>query len=183
MLNKDQKKKRQIQIEAHRLRRIKSHQYPIRLSLEQYSRLKKMSGNGPMSDVINRGIDVEWEFYTTVQKWTDKLPQFNSLEDLQNWRLEQFKNSPELLSKYVIPTTIASYAQEMELDRKAQLEMNRYLETINYSINQIGGNINQLARRANSGGEVSKSELRNYTKEVIQLRNVIGEVFKKKISQ
>ncbi len=177
MLNLDQKKKRQLQIEAHKLKRTERHQYPIRLTLEQYSRLKKMAGNSPMSDVVNRGIETEWTFYTSVQKLIKELPSFKIPSDIEKWRLERFKDSPELLSLYVKPTVIAAYSQELFLKRKLEMRRIDNLSTVNYAVKQIGNNINQLARKANSGVDVPKDELRLYTKEVIKLRNAINAIF------
>lgn len=159
------------------------HSYLIRLDNERFLRLKKMAQNQPMSDVVNRGIDTEWIFYCQLKKLSDKIPNFRNIDEIQSWRMSSFHNSPELLAKYVLPATILKYMEELNTDRRAKQELIDNLETIQYLIKNIGGNINQLARHANSGNTVSKRELRDLTHAVIQLKNSIDENFKKEVTE
>lgn len=67
-------------------RKTKSHQYPIRLSAEQYRRLKIMATDGPMSHVISKGIDAEWQYHETIQSVANALPDFDSVNEIEKWR-------------------------------------------------------------------------------------------------
>lgn len=159
------------------------HSYLIRLDSERFLKLKKMAQNQPMSDVVNRGIDTEWIFYCQLKKLSDKIPNFRNIDEIQSWRMNGFHDSPELLAKYVLPTTILKYMEELNSDRRAKQEMIDSLDTIQYLIKSIGTNINQLARHANSGGTVSKRELRDLTRSIINLKNSFDENFKKKVAK
>jgi hypothetical protein len=140
-----------------------------------------MAQNQPMSDVVNRGIDTEWIFYCQMKKLSNKIPSFRNIDEIQDWRMDSFHDSPELLAEYVLPTTIIKYMEELNSDRKVKQEMVDSLDTIQYLIKNIGNNINQLARHANSGDTVSKKELRDLTRSIIKLKNSIDENFKKEV--
>lgn len=157
------------------------HSYLIRLDSERFLKLKKMAQDQPMSDVVNRGIDTEWIFYCQMEKLSDKIPNFRNIDEIQDWRMNSFHDSPELLMKYVLPSTILRYMEELSSDRKSKQEMIDSLDTIQYFIKNIGNNINQLARQANSGETVPKRELRDLTRSIISLKNSINENFKKEV--
>ncbi|WP_238595718.1 plasmid mobilization relaxosome protein MobC [Loigolactobacillus backii] len=173
MLDAEKQQKHDKQIKLHRNRNTKTHQYPIRLEEDQYRHLKIMSGDGAMSDVVNRGIETEWVYHMTVKNLMKGLPDFKKVDDVQRWRLKQLKRSPELLAKYVTPAAILVYTQELEKSCETKQVLIDNQETIAYLIRQIGNNINQLARCANAGGNVSRDELSKYTKAVIRLSKAI----------
>ncbi|MHA8263770.1 plasmid mobilization relaxosome protein MobC [Lactobacillaceae bacterium Melli_B3] len=173
MLDKQQQNKRKNQIEMHRNRDTKRHQYPLRLSDATYQKLKQIAGDGTISDVINRGIKTEWIYYNSFEKFAKTMPHFDDVNAIEKWRLDAFKDSPELLNRYAKPAAILAYVKQLQLDVKSREKLSDNQATIAYLIRNIGNNINQLARRANQGGRVDKDALAQLTHAVIQLDETI----------
>lgn len=179
MLDEAQQRKRDEQIAKHRGTNLKQHQYPLRLTDEQYERLRVMAGGGSMSAVIERGLETEWQYHQSVAKLMKKMPTFHSLEELETWRVEQFSGSSELLARYAKPVAIAAYTQELATANEAKQTLIATQNTVAYLIRNIGDNINQLARHANSGGTVSREALARLTKSVIRLTDAVEETYQR----
>ncbi|MCI1699187.1 hypothetical protein [Liquorilactobacillus nagelii] len=154
------------------------HKYLIKLSDEQYQRLKIIAKNKHMSDVVNRGINSEWIYYQSVQKTINELPKFKSLDDVQKWRVKQFNDSPELMAKYLTPAAILTYTQELKKLRISKQYVVDNQETIAYLIQQIANNINHLVCKNKEGTETLSDSLDKITNSVIKLSETIEEVFK-----
>lgn len=178
MLNEEDKKLRQKNIVLHKNKDTKHRAYLIKLSDEQYHRLKEMSGNKTMSSVINQGMKDQWIYYSSVKKLMNKLPKFETVDQIERWRLEHLKDSPAMVSKYVSAAAIMTYVSELQKARLAENSDIDNQETIAYLLKTISNNINQLARRSNSGVDVPKEELRNVTKAVIKLTQAIKDTRK-----
>ena len=153
----------------------KRHQYLIRLDTSHFSKLRKMAEDQPMSNVVNRGIDTEWILFSEMKKIKVNPLNFKSVNDIQDWKVNSFKDSPELLTKYVLPSTILNYIVETSKTRQVNQNLVDNLETVQYAIRIIGTNINQLAKKANSGRNVSKEELKKLTRAVISLKSTIDK--------
>lgn len=154
------------------------HKYLIRLSDEQYQRLKIIAKNKHMSDVVNHGINSEWIYYQTVQKLMKDLPKFKSVNDLQKWKAKEFNNSPELMAKYLTPAAILTYTQELKKLRISKQYVVDNQETIACLIQQIANNINHLVCKNTEGTELPNDSLDKITNSVIKLSETIEEVFK-----
>lgn len=176
MLNEDEQRKRNDQVEHLRNNRTKQHAYMIRMSDQTYECLKKMAHGGPMSDVVNRGLEIEWKYFQTLEKLKKEKPQLNTIEDIERWRVEQFSTSPELLSAYASPTAILAYKDELSKSREAQDDLADKLDTIAYEIRTIGQNINQIARQANAGVDVPRDALKRMTSAVLEVKNQVQKV-------
>lgn len=179
MLNDTQQRKRDEQIAMHRGTNLKQHQYPLRLTDEQYERLRVMAGDGSMSAVIERGLAIEWHYQQTVRKLMKKMPTFHSLDELEAWRVKQFADSPELLARYAAPVAIAAHTQELAKANEAEQDLITIQNTVAYLIRNIGNNINQLAHHANQNGTVSREALARLTKSVIRLKDAVEETYKR----
>lgn len=176
MLNEEKLRKRNDQIEHLRNSRTKQHAYMIRMSDQTYECLKKMAHGGPMSDVVNRGLEIEWKYFQTLEKLKKEQPQLNTVEDIERWRVEQFSTSPELLSAYATPTAILAYKDELSKSRESQNDLADKLDTIAYEIRAIGQNINQIARKANAGIDVPRDALKRMTSAVLEVKTLIEKV-------
>lgn len=134
-----------------------------------------MAEDQPMSNVVNRGIDTEWILFSEMKKIKVSPLNFKSIDDIQDWKMNSFKESPELLTRYILPSTILNYIEETSKSRQVNQNLVDNLETIQYAIRIIGTNINQLAKKANAGRDVSKEELKSLTRAVISLKSTIDK--------
>lgn len=178
MLNNGQLIKRKQQINLHRRVPEKKHSYLLRIPQSDFEKLQAMVGDGSMSKVLLRGLKAEWNYHVAVQSLMKELPNFKTVKQLDKWRLEHLKNSPELLAKYVMPATIEAYIYRLEQhDKLKQFALIQW-NTVVYFLNRIGVNLNQLAHKANQGSQVSSNELQTLIKAVMQLSKLIKEKFK-----
>lgn len=178
MLNDGQLVKRKQQINLHRRVPEKKHPYLLRIPQADFEKLQAVVGDEPMSKVLLRGLKTEWNYHLAVQSLMKELPDFRTAKQLDKWRFDHLKDSPELLAKYVMPATIKAYVLRLEQhDKLKQLALIQW-NSIVYYLNRIGVNINQLAHRANQGSQVSSDELQTLIKAVMQLSQLIREKFK-----
>ncbi|MEK1432492.1 MobC family plasmid mobilization relaxosome protein [Limosilactobacillus fermentum] len=178
MLNNDQLIKREQQIDSRRRVPEKKHSYLLRIPQSDFEKLQAITGEESMSKVLLRGLKTEWYYYLAVQSLMNKLPNFTSTQQLDQWRLEHFKNCPELLASYVMPATIKTYLTRLEQHDKLQHFALIQWNSIVYYLNRIGVNLNQLAHRANQGGQVDGDELQKLTQATMNLSQIINNKFK-----
>lgn len=178
MLNDGQLVKRKQQINLHRRVPEKKHPYLLRIPQADFEKLQAVVGDEPMSKVLLRGLKAEWNYHLAVQSLMKELPDFRTAKQLDKWRFDHLKDSPELLAKYVMPATIKAYVLRLEQhDKLKQLALIQW-NSIVYYLNRIGVNINQLVHRANQGSQVSSDELQTLIKAVMQMSQLIREKFK-----
>lgn len=178
MLNDGQLLKRKQQIELHRRVLEKKHPYLLRIPQSDFERLQEIASNESMSKVLLRGLKTEINYYATVRSFVKKLPKFTSTQQLDDWQFKHLKNSPELLSKYVMPATIKAYLTRQEYhDKLQQLALIQW-NSIVYYLNRIGVNLNQITHKANQGIEVDVKELQEITKATMNLSKLINQKFK-----
>ena len=169
--------KRKKQIELHRKVPVKKHNYLLRIPQSEFQNLQIMARDKSMSKVLLQGLKTEWNYYLAVQQLMKETPRFKSVEQLEKWKLKYFKNSPELLAKYVMPATLKIYLTQLEKhDKLAQFKLIQW-NTIAYFLNRIGVNLNQLAHKANQESQVSREDLQMLTKSVMQLSKLIQVKF------
>lgn len=178
MLNNGQLIKRKQQINLHRRVPEKKHPYLLRIPQNDFEKLQAMAGDGSMSKVLLRGLKTEWNYHVAVQSLMKELPNFKTFKQLDKWRFDHLKNSPELLAKYVMPATIKTYLLQLEQHNKLKQFALIQWNPIVYYLNRIGVNLNQLAHQANQGSQVSSDELQTLIKAVMQLSQLIKEKFK-----
>ena len=67
------------------------------------------------------------------------------------------------------------YARNMLcLGRVVKIDFSE-LKNLRVAINRIGGNINQIAKRANESGEISAEEIQNVLAHLSEIRNLIDD--------
>ena len=77
-----------------------------------------------------------------------------------------------------MPATIKAYLDRQEQhDKLQQLALIQW-NSIVYYLNRIGINLNQLAHKANQGGQVDVEELRKLTQAIMNLSQIINDKFK-----
>jgi len=179
MVNEEKHRKRSKQIDHFRNTRTKQHAYMIRMSDQTYKCLKEMARDGPMSEVVNRGLEIEWKYFQTLEKLKKEKPELNTVEDIERWRVEQFSTSPELLSEYATPTAILAYKDELGKSRQSQNDLADKLDTVAYEIRLIGQNINQIARKANAGVAVPRDSLKQMTLAVLTVKDEVQKLQRK----
>ena len=178
MLNNGQLIKRKQQINLHRRVPEKKHPYLLRIPQNDFEKLQAMAGDESMSKVLIRGLKTEWNYHIAVQSLMKELPDFKTAKQLDKWRFNHLKDSPELLAKYVMPATIEAYIYRLEQHDKLKCFALIQWNTVVYFLNRIGVNLNQLAHKANQGSQVSSNELQTLIKAVMQLSQLIKEKFK-----
>lgn len=178
MLNNDQLIKRKQQIDSHRRVPEKKHSYLLRIPQSDFEKLQAIASNESMSKVLLRGLKTEWYYYLAVQSLMSELPNFTSTQQLDQWRFEHFKDCPELIASYVMPMMIKAYLIRLEQHDKLQHFALIQWNAIVYYLNRIGVNVNQLAHRANQGGQVDGEELRKLTQAIMNLSQIINDKFK-----
>lgn len=177
MLSNGQLIKRKQQINLHRRVPEKKHSYLLRIPQSDFEKLQAITGDESMSKVLLRGLKTEWYYYLAVQSLMNKLPNFTSTQQLDQWRFKHFKDSPELLASYVMPATIKTYLVRLERhDKLRQLALIQW-NSIVYYLNRIGVNVNQLAHKANQGDQVDIKELRKLTQAIMNLSQIINDKF------
>ena len=178
MLTDSQLVKRKQQINSHRRVPEKKHPYLLRIPQSDFEKLQAATGNEPMSKLLIRGLKTEWNYHLAVQSLMKELPEFKTAEQLDKWRLDHLKDSPELLAKYVMPATIKAYLLRLEQHDKLKKFALIQWNSIVYYLNRIGVNLNQLAHQANQGNRVDDEELRKLVQATMNLSQLINKKFK-----
>ena len=180
MLNDSQLIKRKQQINLHRRVSEKKHPYLLRIPQSDFEKLQAMISGESMSKVILRGLKTEWNYHLAVQSLMKELPDFKTVKQLDKWRFDHLKDSPELLSKYVMPATIKAYLLRLEQhDKLKQFALIQW-NSIVYYLNRIGVNLNQLALQTNRGNQVDDEELQKLVQATMNLSQLINKKFKGK---
>ena len=131
-----------------------------------------------MSEVLIQGLRTEWNYHLAVQNLMKELPDFKTAKQLDKWRFDHLKNSPELLAKYVMPATIKAYLLRLEQhDKLKQFALVQW-NSIVYYLNRISVNLNQLAHQANRGDQVDGEELQRLVQATMNLSQLISKKFK-----
>lgn len=177
MLNDSQLIKRKQQINLHRRVSEKKHPYLLRIPQSDFEKLRAVMGDEPMSKVLMRGLKTEWNYHLAVQSLMKELPDFKTAEQLDKWRFNHLKDSPELLAKYVMPATIKAYLYRLEQhDKLKQFAMIQW-NSIVYYLHRIGVNLNQLAHHANQGDPVDDEQLQKLIQATVDLSQLINKKF------
>lgn len=175
MLSKEQQEIRNKNIKLHRNTDTKHHAYLLKFDDVKYQQLKTMAGDGTISNVINKGINDRWTYYLAIQSLISDTPTFKSSDEVERWRMDHLKGSPALIAKYVKAESIMEYTSELKKNRKIREDESDIQDTTAYLLKMIGNNINQIARKANSGVDVPREDLRRMTKAVLKLIDVIKD--------
>lgn len=178
MLNNSQLIKRKQQINLHRRVPEKKHPYLLRIPQSDFEKLQAVADTMPMSEVLIQGLRTEWNYHLAVQNLMKELPDFKTAKQLDKWRFDHLKNSPELLAKYVMPATIKAYLLRLEQhDKLKQFALVQW-NSIVYYLNRISVNLNQLAHQANRGDQVDGEELQKLVQATMNLSQLISKKFK-----
>lgn len=180
MLNDSQLIKRKQQINLHRRMPEKKHSYLLRIPQGDFDKLRAVIGDEPISKVLLRGLKTEWNYHLMVQSLMSELPDFKTAKQLDKWRFNHLKDSPELLAKYVMPSTIKAYLYRLEQHDKLEQFVMIQWNSIVYYLNRIGISLNQLAHHANRGDLVDGEELQRLIQATMNLSKLINKKFKEK---
>lgn len=166
------------QPEAHRKKEVTRPQYPFRMTPELNEKLTIMATHHSKNDVITRGVETEWEYYRMMQRLPKDFSVLTTAEQLEDWRVQQLKDSPELMAKYATPIAINRYTNELAQQRQLDIVQQATYDDTSRVLRGIANNINQLAKLAHQGRDISIDELSRLTHATIQLKDVFLDALK-----
>lgn len=74
---------------------------------------------------------------------------------------------------------ISAYLRKVAIDGKIEVNDYSWVRELNYNLNKIGVNINQIAKRVNETGSVYKSDMNDICNKMNEIRDVQNMILSK----
>ena len=74
---------------------------------------------------------------------------------------------------------LSAYLRKVAIDGKIEIHDYSWVRELNYNLNKIGVNINQIAKRVNETGSVYKSDMNDICNKMNEIRDVQNMILSK----